>query len=282
MSPHELERALRTQVSESVYLEPDSEGGYYVITSITFGDGDGPVISLRKKGPSWTLSDQGNTMMRLSYRLNDKERQDPERLRKMDGAMKLGGVIESKGELLRHVEGTNYAEALFDFVHALLRIDELGYPNLSHSPVRGGAAFPQSDAAHASTHRRGMSVREFRESFTNLVLEILPEERISFGWHDPSWDWNGEYAVDCMVNGMTTPLFLHALGTNTHARDAIITIYRFQEQLVSGNHIAIFRDAKRLAKGVRSKLDAVCDTRFDDFVEERSHIKEFLLSESQR
>ena len=273
MSPHELEHTLRAQVSESVYLEPDSEGGNHVITSFTFGDGDGPVIVLRKNLSGWTLTDRGNTMMRLSYRLNDNEREDPERLRKIDGAMKLGSVIESKGELTRRVEGSNYAEALFDFVHALLRIDELGYPNLSS---------PQSEEPQYRNQGRGMSVREFRESFTNLVVESLPEERISFGWYDPSWDWNGEYAVDCMVNGMPTPLFLHALGTDTHARDAIITIYRFQEQSVRGRHIAIFRDADRLNKRVRSKLDVVCEIRFDNFVEDRSSIKEYLMTQARR
>ncbi len=273
MSPHELESALRAQVSESVYLAPDSAGVNYVITSLTFGDGDGPVVVLRENRFGWTLTDQGNTMMRLSYRLNDKELEDPELRRKIRGAMNMGSVVESKGELLRLVEGTNYAEGLFDFVHALLRIDELGYPD---------PPSPQNNALSGKSEGRVMSVREFRESFTNLVMESLPEERISFGWHDPNWDRNGEYTVDCMVNGMTTPLFLHALGTNTHARDAIITIYRFQEQFVSGHHIAIFRDANRLTKRVRSKLDAVCETRFDNFVEERSRIKEFLLSESRR
>ena len=127
-----------------------------------------------------------------------------------------------------------------------------------------------------------MSMREFRRGFADLVMETLPEDRVSFDWNDPSWDWNGEYTVDCRVNGMTSPLYLHALGTNTRARDATITIYRFQEQDVWGRHIAIFRDASRLTKSVRSKLDAVCETRFDNFVEERPRIKEFLLDESRR
>ena len=281
MSPHELESALCAQVSESVYLAPDSEGVYYVITSFTFGDGDGPVIALRENRTGWTLTDQGNTMMRLSYRLSDKELEDPELGRKMKGAMNMGSVVESEGELIRLVKGTNYAEALFDFVHTLLRIDELGYPNPSYSPA-SSVARSQSDVAQASMRRHSMSVQEFRESFTDLVMESLPEERINFGWYDPSWDWNGEYAVDCMVNGMATPLFLHALSTNDHAKDTIITIYRFQEQLVRGHHIAIFRDASRLTKRVRSKLDAVCETRFDNFMEERSRIKEFLLAELRR
>ena len=129
MSPHEFERALRAQVAESVCFEPDGRGEHYVVTPFTFGDGDGPCIALREDESGWVLTDQGSTMMRLSWKLSDKERKDPERLRNIDGAMKLGSVVESKGELIRRVEGENYAEALFDFVQALLRIDDLGYPD---------------------------------------------------------------------------------------------------------------------------------------------------------
>ena len=153
MSPHELETALRAQVSESVCLAPDSEGRHYIVTPFTFGDGDGPVILLHKNGPGWTLTDQGNTMMRLSCRLNDSELKDPERLRKIDGAMKLGSVVESEGELIRHIDGTNYAEALFDFVHALLRIDELGYPDQPYS---------KNGAPLVANEEHAMSAREFR------------------------------------------------------------------------------------------------------------------------
>lgn len=129
MSLHEFERALQAQVAESVRLESDRDGRMYIAIPLTFGDGDEPVIAPRKDGSGWALSDEGSTMMRLSWKLSEKERKDPERLRNIDGAMKLGSVVESKGELIRRVEGENYAEALFDFVQALLRIDDLGYPD---------------------------------------------------------------------------------------------------------------------------------------------------------
>ena len=288
MSFKELEHILQAQTSKSVHLESDDEGRMYIVPPFAFGDGDEPVIAPRKNGSGWMFSDEGSTMMRLSCRLSDSERQDPECQRKIDGAMAIGGVRVQDGELYRLVEDSNYSEALFDFLHALLRIDELGYPNRRQSATELGygrsvsASMAHSGDSRYGNSRSGMSVRDFRKAFTNLIMEVLPEERISFGWNDPSWDWNGEYTVDCRVNGMSSPLFLHALGTNTHARDATITIYRFQEQDVWGRHIAIFRDANRLTKRVRAKLDTVCETRFDSFLEERLRIKEFLLDESRR
>ena len=288
MSFKELEHILQAQTSKSVHLESDDEGRMYIVPPFAFGDGDEPVIAPRKNGSGWIFSDEGSTMMRLSCRLSDSDRQDPECQRKIDGAMAIGGVRVQNGELYRPVEDSEYSEALFDFLHALLRIDELGYPNRKLGTADLG--YGQSvtlPLSHNEESRYGssgssMSMREFRRGFADLVMETLPEDRVSFDWNDPSWDWNGEYTVDCRVNGMTSPLYLHALGTNTRARDATITIYRFQEQDVWGRHVAIFRDASRLTKSVRSKLDAVCETRFDNFVEERPRIKEFLLDESRR
>lgn len=288
MSFKELEHILQAQTSKSVHLESDDEGRIYIVSPFAFGDGDEPVIAPHKNGTGWMFSDEGSTMMRLSCRLSDSERQDPECQRKIDGAMAMGGVRSRDGELYRPVNDSKYSEALFDFLHALLRIDELAYPN--RRPVATNLRHGQSVALQLSDSEDpgygssgpGMSMREFRKGFADLVMEVLPENRVSFDWNDPSWDSSGDYTVDCRVNGMSSPLFLHALGNNNHARDATITIYRFQEQDVSGSHIAIFRDASSLTKRVQSKLDAVCETRFDNFVEERPRIKEFLLAESGR
>ena len=49
--------------------------------------------------------------------------------------------------------------------------------------------------------------------------EAVPEERVSFSWNDPIHDPHGMYVVDCRVNGMLRPLFVHALGSDGRTRD---------------------------------------------------------------
>ena len=114
----------------------------------------------------------------------------------------------------------------------------------------------------------------------NLVKEVLPDNRVIQKWHDPQWDYGREYPVDFKVNGMDTPLFLHALNNENNTRDATITIYRLQEQRVKGRHIAIFRNDSRINKTVKSKLYAVCETSFGSLEQERNRIIEFLQKEA--
>ena len=285
----ELERMLQAQICESVYIVTKDDGRHYIATPFFYGDGDGPVIALRQNGKGWVLSDEGNTMMRLSWRLSEKELQDPERQRKIADALALSQASQKDGELFLDVNKSRYGEALFDFVHSLLIVDELGYPDdssSSHSNVK----YLESDddwrdipVAASGPSRRShksdlMSIPEFKKGFTRLIEESLPQDRLNFNWHNPEWDAAGNYTVDCMVNGMDAPLFLHAPATDIRARNAIITIYRFNDQQVRGRHAAIFRDASILSKKVTSQLAEVCDIRFGKFERDKERIREYLQS----
>ena len=289
MSFQELERELQAQICESVHIVTKDDGRHYIATPFFYGDGDGPVIALRQNGKGWVLSDEGNTMMRLSWRLSEKELKAPERQRKIADALALSQANQKDGELFLDVPNSKYSEALFDFVHSLLIVDELGYPDdssASHSLVpylESHDDWRDYPAAASGPSRQGhksdlMSIPEFKKGFNRLIEESLPLNRFKFDWHDPEWDAAGNYTVDCMVNGMDIPLFLHAPGSNVQARDATITIYRFNEQKVKGRHAAIFRDASRLTKKVTSQLDAVCETQFYNFENEQGHIREYLQS----
>ena len=74
------------------------------------------------------------------------------------------------------------------------------------------------------------STSSFMEDFRALLSEALPEDRMSFAWNDPTHDPNGMYVVDCRVNGMPRPLFIHALGSDGRARDATITLLQPDHQ----------------------------------------------------
>ena len=289
MSFREIERALQAQVSESVNIVTDGDGKHYIATPFCYGDGDGPTIVLRPQGSGWVLSDEGSTMMRLSWRLSEEELEEPERQRKIADALALSQARQKDGELFLQVSDSRYSEALFDFVHSLLLVDELGYPERSSEPsdqqthhiehFDEGRKSSNVTAARIGTQAssdRSMSITEFKSEFIDIVREALPHDRLHFDWHDASWDSIGNYVVDCMVNGMDSPLFLHAPGSNVQARDATITVYRFNDQEVNGRHAAIFRDASKLTRKVRSQLFAVCDVTFDNFDKEREGIREFL------
>ena len=110
MSFQELERELQAQICESVHIVANENGGYYIATPFYYGDGDGPVIALRRNGKGWVLSDEGSAMMRLSWRLSEEELGEPERQRKIADALALSQASQKNGELVLQVNGSRYGD----------------------------------------------------------------------------------------------------------------------------------------------------------------------------
>lgn len=267
MSLSQIETDLKAQVSRSVYVEKDDYGQPYVVTPFAFDDGDEPVIALVPNGNGWMLSDFGSTLLRLSYRLNTDEYDSPDTQRKIDDAVALAQITKQGGKLTRALPEGRYADALFEFAHALMRIDELG---------RIAMQQPQPELMPAA---RKLTGPKLKDEVTTLVTSVLPQERFQTDWHDMAWDHAGEYGVDCRVNGMPTPLLLHAVETPTNARDTTITIYRFQQEQVPGEHVAIFPTEGKVGKSAKFKLGEVCNTTYS-LDTQRSDIVNFLKAQT--
>ena len=273
VSLSEITRDLQSQISQSLRIETDHRGQHYIATPFVFGDGDQPVIALSPEGDGWALSDRGNSLFRLGFQLTDAEYDDPAQRQRMDSILAMAGIKQRGGELVKELPSGQYAAALFDFVHALLKIDELGdYPALadptSLASKRAGSGGPAKERP------------QIKDEVRELITECVPRHRFVPNWHDPGWDRDGEYPVDFKVNGMPRPLFLHTPGTLTLAQEATITIYRFREQGVEGKHIAILRGDSRISVKAKSKLHTVCDAIFYNLEGQRLEIKEFLQRET--
>ena len=261
MSPSEIASKLQAQISKSVYVEKDDDGQLHVATPFTFGDGDQPVIALMPNGDGWLLSDLGSTMFRLGFQLDDAMA-NPTNKHRLNSALSMAGLNLHNDVLTKPLQNGNYADALFDFIHALLKIDEMGDFGVVDSAARASG--------------RGASRPQVRTKVNALVNAVLPPRRIISNWHDPEWDHSGLYPVDFKVNGMAKPLFLHALGSDNHTKDATVTIYRFNEKRVEGQHIAIFNHERSVSRNVKSRAEAVCHTSFGNVERQGDEIKEFL------
>ena len=260
MALSEIARDLQSEISQALYIEADGRGQHYIATPFTFGDGDQPVVVLAPNQDGWMLSDRGTTLFRLGFQLNDAEYSAPENRRRLDSALAMAGISQHNGELTKPLPPGQYADAVFDFVHALLKIDELGdFPATTPQPARRAVPRPR-----------------FADEVAQLVTEVLPADRFEVSWNDAQWDHKREYTVDCRINGMPDPLFLYALANDNNARDATITIYRFQSQPVTGRHIGIYRNADEVARNVQSRLNAVCETTFGNLAKDSQSIVSFL------
>lgn len=126
MSLSEIARDLQAQISKSMYVEIGDDGCHYIETPFVFGDGDQPVIALVPNGNGWMLSDSGSTLFRLGFQMDDDAMANPANKRQLNSALSMAGISRRNDELTKPLQYGDYADALFDFVHALLKIDELG------------------------------------------------------------------------------------------------------------------------------------------------------------
>lgn len=252
MSISTIERDFHDKVSGKVRLVPEGIERYRVFTPFLFEDGDHLSIVLMKRGHEWVLSDEAHTYMRLTYDVDYQDLLRGNRQKIISNALSVFQIEDRDGELVLEVPNEQYGDALYSFVQGLLKIADISY--LSRERVRS----------------------TFHDDFKALIAEAVPEERRTFDWRDPDRDPQGVYTVDCRVNGMQRPLFVHALGNDTQTRDATISLHQFENWGVSFRSLAIFEDQETINRKVLARFSDVGEKQFSRLAANHDRIKQFI------
>ncbi|MEJ7812688.1 MAG: DUF1828 domain-containing protein [Gemmatimonadaceae bacterium] len=251
----EIERDFETKVCSGVRLLREGAGRFRVFTPFSFDDGDRLSVVLRGEDRQWMLSDEGNTYLRLSYRLDDRAIQAEGRQKIIENALNAGGVEDRNGELVAHVEQEQYGDALYSLVQAILRISDVAL--LTREQVR--ATFLQD-------------VRTFIE-------DVIPPPLRVHKWHEPERDPAAHYPVDWMLraNG-DGPIFVFALQTDDKVKDATITLHQFEKWDYKHRTIGIFQEQEEISRKVLARFTDVADKNFSAFEGNQDRIKKYLES----
>ena len=108
------------------------------------------------------------------------------------------------------------------------------------------------------------------------MTDVVPEESVRFDWRDFDHDAVGNYTVDCRINGMSSPLFVYALSSNTKARDATIALHKFREWGLEFEPVGVFENKDAIAQKVLARFGDVCATQFSSFPNDRGSIERYL------
>ena len=252
MNMQNIEKDFREKVCEKLEIESEGIGRYRVFTPFMFEDGDHLSIVLKDENNDWILSDEGHTYMHLTYDIDEKDLYRGTRQKIITNALSVFNVRDRDGELIIDIRDGRYGDALYSFIQALLRITDMNY--LSRERVRS----------------------TFIEDFKAFIEEVVPENRRDFEWNDPLHDPGGKYQVDCRINGMPKPLFVHALTNDDKTRNATISLLQFERWGISFRSLAIFEDQEQINRKVLARFSDVSEKQYSSLGANRERIKKYL------
>ena len=260
MSTSAIETDFQEKICAEVRLFAEGAERYQVFTPFQFDDGDHLSIVLKRDryGSHWVLSDEGNTIMRLTYDIDEIVLGRGTRRRIISDALTMFGAEEQSGEIVLRIEDAQFGNALFSFVQVILKISDVSL--LSRNRVR----------------------TTFRDDFHRLTVEAIPDARRSFNWYDHERDPVGKYKVDCRINGMGRPILLHALHNNYRTQTATIALHQFMQWGLDFQPVAVFENQAHISGAVLARFTDVCETQFSNLTQERSRFISFLKESVHR
>jgi len=256
MVSQDIIRAFKESACGEISLTSSGLDRYIVEVPFTFEDGDHYVVMLRQEGEKWILSDEGHTLMHLSYELRDREYEVGNRRKIIDEVLTSYQIKNRDGELVLPIPPGRYGDALFTFVQAITRVSDMTF--LDRETVKS----------------------TFREDFNKLVSDKASEvgiKNIYFSYTHPVHDIQRNYPIDVRLNGVTSKqVLMFGVGNDDQCQSATVILLQWEKWKEQFHSIAVFRNQREINRDYLARLSDVMGKQLQNLETARERLTKEL------
>lgn len=254
MDISQIQKQFQEKVSKEIEIMQEGTNRFRIFTPFQFDDGDKlPIILKTDQAGKNILTDEGHTLMHLSYKIDLDSIDSGTRKKIISSVLSVFNIQNSDGEFLLEIKDGDYGNALFSFVQGLIKITDINY--LSKERVKS----------------------TFMDDFKKFIEDSVPKERFEFDATIFDHDKEKKYPIDCKVNKMQTPLFIFAIANDDKCRDTTINILQYERWGVKFNPMAIFKDMEEINPKTLARFTDVNEKQFSSLYTDPDRIKNYLL-----
>jgi hypothetical protein len=250
MEISDIQKDFKEKVCKEIRLIPEGLSRYIVSHPFTFDDGDHYIVILKKIGEDWSLSDEGHTIMHLSYEDIDLRHGGYKEI--IENTVSAFSLENKQGELLIHIPEERFGDALFSFIQALIKISDIKY--LQRERVRS----------------------LFMEEFIGFLGETIPQQFRQFDYFHPEHDPQRVYTIDCLLKSKNRPTFIFGIPSDSKCQTATNIIYWWEKQQTLFDVMAIFENQEDINRKVLARFSDVCGHQFSNLPTNRDRIKGYI------
>lgn len=234
LDPNALGELLCKRLCEEVKVEVRPDGALMVKTHFEFPDGDSFPLHLSEAASGGLrLSDQGHTLMHISYEHDIDSFMDGTRGALLEQVMDEAGLDWDGGAFCLNTAHEQLPEAIFNFGQALTRVYDLTLLSRAHV---------------SST---------FYDDLTEFLFRWVDEAKVHRD-HQPNVPNAEMYPVDYMIeNGSGVPLFLYGIPNRDKARLTTIMLGYFRRHGVEFESLLVFADQPAIPRKDLARLSDV-------------------------